>query len=78
MEAMADDFRLNAGYIVTGWSGFTLIASGLLLMLPVAGVRRASARTAASTRARATSSSAGAPRSTSWAWRWPASRLAVG
>ena len=35
IEAMADDFRLNAGYILTGWSGYTLIASGLLLMLPV-------------------------------------------
>jgi hypothetical protein len=35
IEAMADDFRLNAGYIVTGWSGYILIASGLLLMLPV-------------------------------------------
>ncbi len=35
IEAMADDFRLNVGYIVTGWSGYILIASGLLLMLPV-------------------------------------------
>ena len=35
IEAMADDFRLNAGYILTGWSGYILIASGLLLMLPV-------------------------------------------
>ena len=35
IEVMADDFRLNAGYIVTGWSGYILIASGLLLMVPV-------------------------------------------
>jgi hypothetical protein len=35
IEAMAGDFRLNAGYIVTGWSGYILIVSGLVLMLPV-------------------------------------------
>jgi hypothetical protein len=35
IEAMSEDFRLNAGYIVTGWSGYILIATGLLLMVPV-------------------------------------------
>jgi hypothetical protein len=35
IEAMAGDFRLDPGYIVTGWSGYILIACGLLLMLPV-------------------------------------------
>ena len=32
--AVAEDFRLELGYL-TGWSGFGLIALGLLLMLPV-------------------------------------------
>ena len=31
---VAEDFRLEPGYL-TGWSGFGLIALGLLLMLPV-------------------------------------------
>jgi hypothetical protein len=33
---VATDFRLDAGYLVTGWTGYGLIALGLLLMLPVA------------------------------------------
>jgi hypothetical protein len=32
---MAGDFHLDAGYIVTGWSGYGLIALGLLLLVPV-------------------------------------------
>jgi hypothetical protein len=32
--AIAADFRLDPGYL-TGWSGFGLIAVGLLLLLPV-------------------------------------------
>ena len=32
---MADDFHLDVGYLVTGWSGYGLIALGLLLMVPV-------------------------------------------
>jgi hypothetical protein len=33
--AMGHDFRLDAGYLLTGWSGYGLIALGLLLLLPV-------------------------------------------
>jgi hypothetical protein len=32
--AIAADFRLDPGYL-TGWSGFALIALGLLVMLPL-------------------------------------------
>lgn len=32
--AIAADFRLDPGYL-TGWSGFGLIAAGLVLLLPV-------------------------------------------
>jgi len=32
--AIAADFRLEPGYL-TGWSGFGLIAAGLVLLLPV-------------------------------------------
>jgi hypothetical protein len=32
--AVAEDFRLEPGYL-TGWSGFGLIALGLVLMLPL-------------------------------------------
>ena len=32
--AVAEDFRFELGYL-TGWSGFGLIALGLLLMLPL-------------------------------------------
>lgn len=33
---MATDFRLEAGYTLTGWLGYGLIALGLLCLLPVA------------------------------------------
>jgi hypothetical protein len=33
---VASGFRLEAEYLVTGWSGFALIAFGLMLMTPVA------------------------------------------
>ena len=32
---MASDFHLDLGYIVTGWSGYGMIALGLALMVPV-------------------------------------------
>jgi hypothetical protein len=32
---MARDFHLEAGYLVTGWSGYALMALGLLLLMPV-------------------------------------------
>jgi hypothetical protein len=35
MVEMAHDFRLDATYIVTGWSGYLLIALGLALLAPV-------------------------------------------
>jgi hypothetical protein len=35
IAAVAEDFRFDLGYL-TGWSGFGLIAVGLVLMLPVA------------------------------------------
>jgi hypothetical protein len=34
VAAIAADFRLEPGYL-TGWSGFGLIALGLLVMLPL-------------------------------------------
>jgi hypothetical protein len=34
IAAIAADFRLDPGYL-TGWSGFGLIAVGLVLLLPV-------------------------------------------
>jgi hypothetical protein len=34
IAAIAEDFRLEPGYL-TGWSGFGLIAAGLVLLLPV-------------------------------------------
>jgi MFS family permease len=33
---VASDFRLELDYLVTGWTGYALIAGGLLLLLPVA------------------------------------------
>jgi hypothetical protein len=39
--AIAADFRLDPGYL-TGWSGFGLIAVGLLLLLPVVWSERLS------------------------------------
>jgi hypothetical protein len=35
IAAMAADFRLELGYVLTGWSGYALIATGLLLLVPV-------------------------------------------
>lgn len=32
---VASEFSLDAGYLITGWSAFVLIAAGLLLFLPV-------------------------------------------
>ena len=32
---IASDFRLETEYLVTGWTGYTLIGLGLLFMLPV-------------------------------------------
>jgi hypothetical protein len=32
---IATDFRLDFGYLVTGWTGYGLIALGLLFLLPV-------------------------------------------
>ena len=34
--AVAADFRLELAYLVTGWSGYALIAAGLVLLVPVA------------------------------------------
>lgn len=36
IAVVATDFRLEAGYLVTGWLGYALIAGGLLFLLPVA------------------------------------------
>lgn len=36
MGAIASDFRLEIGYLLTGWSGYALIGAGLVLLLPVA------------------------------------------
>jgi hypothetical protein len=36
IEAVASDFRLDADYLLTGWLGYSLIALGLLCLLPVA------------------------------------------
>jgi hypothetical protein len=33
---VASDFRLDLGYLLTGWTGYGLIGLGLLLLLPVA------------------------------------------
>lgn len=33
--AVATDFKWDLGYLVTGWTGYGLIAAGLLFMLPV-------------------------------------------
>jgi len=33
---VASDFRLDPGYLVTGWTGYALIALGLVLLAPVA------------------------------------------
>ena len=33
--AVASDFRIDAGYLLTGWLGYALMALGLLCLLPV-------------------------------------------
>jgi hypothetical protein len=33
--AIASDFRLEVGYLLTGWTGYGLILAGLAMMLPV-------------------------------------------
>ncbi|MDQ3719858.1 MAG: hypothetical protein M3350_03625 [Actinomycetota bacterium] len=35
IEAIASDFRLEAEYLVTGWTGYALIGLGLLFFVPV-------------------------------------------
>jgi hypothetical protein len=35
MTLIAEDFRLELDYLVTGWTGYTLIALGLLFFVPV-------------------------------------------
>ncbi len=35
MRMIADEFRLEAEYLVTGWTGYALIALGLLFLIPV-------------------------------------------
>jgi hypothetical protein len=35
MAMIAEDFRLEADYLVTGWTGYVLIGLGLLFFLPV-------------------------------------------
>ncbi|MFL5856068.1 MAG: hypothetical protein ACJ77L_04880, partial [Solirubrobacteraceae bacterium] len=32
---IASDFRIESGYLLTGWSGYGLIAAGLVFMVPV-------------------------------------------
>jgi hypothetical protein len=36
VATIATDFRFDASYLVTGWTGYGLITLGLLLLLPVA------------------------------------------
>ena len=54
----------SSGTSLTGWSGYALIALGLVLLAPGGPVDGACTPRAGSTRARATRCSAGAPRST--------------
>ena len=35
IAAIAADFRMELGYLVTGWTAYSLIALGLLFFLPV-------------------------------------------
>jgi hypothetical protein len=35
MALIAEDFRLDADYLITGWTAYALIALGLLFFLPV-------------------------------------------
>jgi hypothetical protein len=34
ISLVAEDFRLDANYLLTGWLGYTLIAAGLLFLIP--------------------------------------------
>ena len=35
IELVASDFRLELGYLVTGWAGYGMIGAGLLFLVPV-------------------------------------------
>ncbi len=35
IAAIAEDFRMELGYLVTGWTAYSLIVLGLLFFLPV-------------------------------------------
>jgi hypothetical protein len=35
MGIIAEDFRLELDYLVTGWTGYTLIGVGLMFLVPV-------------------------------------------
>ena len=35
MAMIAEDFRLEAEYLITGWTAYTLIGLGLLFFIPV-------------------------------------------
>jgi hypothetical protein len=35
IELVAAEFRLELGYLVTGWTGWALIGAGLLFLIPV-------------------------------------------
>ena len=35
IAAVASDFRIEPGYLLTGWLGYTLMGLGLLCLLPV-------------------------------------------
>jgi hypothetical protein len=35
IEMIAEDFRFELGYLVTGWTGWALIGLGLLFLVPV-------------------------------------------
>ena len=36
IELVASDFRLELGYLITGWTGYCMIGGGLLMTAPVA------------------------------------------
>jgi hypothetical protein len=36
VAGVSERFRVDLGYLITGWSGYALIAGGLVLMLPAA------------------------------------------
>jgi hypothetical protein len=35
MDIIASDFRIELEYLVTGWTGYSLIGAGLLFLIPV-------------------------------------------